>query len=147
MVDNQLMATLTEQLSQRAGSDPVMAMLLQQMTSPSPGEAGDELADLQLRLDRATRKIERLRAELVAANAMAAYVARVLGACEHCWGLDQFCRSCLGRGQPGSQPPDADALIDWVSPALRRAGLATITEAAARSGPPSQEQGADHATV
>jgi hypothetical protein len=148
MVNDQLTAALTEQLSQQAGSDPIMAMLLQQMTSTPPAEANEELAELRSRLERAIRKIERLGAELAAANAMAAYVARVLGACERCWGMDQFCRGCLGRGHPGSSPPDVGALIDWVSPALQRAGLTTIPRASDETGPTLREQeGGHHAAV
>ena len=148
MVNDQLTAALTEQLSQQAGSDPIMTMLLQQMASTPPAEADKELTELRSRLERATRKIERLRAELVAANTMAAYVARVLGACEQCWGMDQFCRGCLGRGRPGSSQPDVGALIDWVSPALQRAGLATITRASDEAGLASQEQeGGHHAAI
>ena len=148
MVNEQLTAALTEQLSQQAGSDPIMAMLLQQMANTPPAEADEELIELRSRLERAARKIERLRAELSAANAMAAYVARVLGACERCWGMDQFCRGCLGRGRPGSSQPDVGTLIDWVSPALRRAGLTTITRASDETGPTSQEEeGGPHAAL
>ena len=148
MVNDQLTAALTEQLSQQAGSDPTMAMLLQQMASTPPDGADEELAELRSRLERSGRKIERLRAELAAANAMAAYVARVLGACERCWGMDQFCRGCLGRGHPGSSQPDVGTLIDWVSPALQRAGLPTITLASDQTRAASEEQeGGHHAVV
>ena len=146
-MDNQLTTALTEQLSRQAGSDPIMAMLLQQMTSTPPAETDEELTELRSRLERATRQVERLRGELAAANAMAAYVARVLGACERCWGMDRFCRGCLGRGQPGSSQPDVGALIDWVSPALQRAGLATIARASDETGPVSQERGGGHHAV
>jgi hypothetical protein len=132
MGNAQLTAALTEQLSRQAASDPVMAMLLEQMTSVSqqePDEPDRKATELRSQLTQANRKIERLRAELAAANAMAAYVARVLGACERCWGLNQFCRACLGRGRPGSADPDTDALTNWIAPALRRAGLVTTAGA------------------
>lgn len=116
-------ALLTERLSERSAHDPLAALLLQQLsTQAESAEAAD--ADLtDRRLERARRTITRLRSELAAANAMAAHVGRVVGACPACWGLDQFCRQCLGAGTPGSQQPDSEALVAWITPALHRDGL------------------------
>jgi hypothetical protein len=148
MINNELTAALSEQLSQQAGTDPIMAMLLQQMASTPSAGIEEEQAELRSRAERMTRKIERMRAELAAANAMAVYVARVLGACQRCWGLDQFCRGCLGRGRPGSAQPDVPALIDWVSPALQRAGFRAVALAAEQTGSPVDEsEGENHAAI
>lgn len=122
-MDPNMSALLTEQLSERASQDPLAAMLLQQITQTSEAHESGDPDLLDRKLARAKRTIAVLRNEISAANAMAGYVARVLGACPACWGLDHFCRQCLGSGTPGSQDPDIDALVDWISPALHRAGL------------------------
>ncbi len=74
-----------------------------------------------------------LRKELAAANLMVRHVSRVLGTCPACWGLNKFCRTCLGNGGPGTHPVDIDALISWITPALECAGL-IITRARVASG-------------
>jgi hypothetical protein len=42
-------------------------------------------------------------------------VASAVGACR-CWGCDDACASCAGRGAPGWQPPHADAFALCVAP-------------------------------
>lgn len=116
---------LTEQLGERATRDPFAALLLQQLTSQAETVEDPDAPDP--RLERAARTIARLRAELAAANTMATQVARVLGACTACWGLDRFCGRCRGAGAPGSHTPDIDALVDWIGPALRRGGISLST--------------------
>ena len=107
--------------------DPLMSMLLQQMAARQEADGTpDEVERLKARLQRAGRLIERLREEAAAANEMASFVARVLGACPRCWGLDRFCRECLGAGTPGSRAPEVADLLDWVGPALQRAGFTTV---------------------
>lgn len=122
-VDPNMTALLAEQLSERAVHDPLAAMLLQQLNQTNESDNVEDPDLLNRKLARAGRIIAALRNEISAANTMAAHVARVLGACPVCWGLDHFCRQCLGSGTPGSQDPDIDALVEWISPALHRAGL------------------------
>ena len=137
-MDPNMTSLLTEQLSERAARDPFAALLLQQLSRQSESVEGGGQDVLERRLERASRAITRLRSELTAANAMAAHVARVLGACPACWGLDRFCRRCLGAGTPGSDEPDINALIDWVAPALHRAGVtvSTLRPAVEQTGRP-----------
>jgi hypothetical protein len=47
-------------------------------------------------------------------------LAAALGACPVCWGEDQRCRECRGRGAPGAFPPDKRAFSDFVAPTIRR---------------------------
>ncbi len=115
-------ALLSEQLAGQADRDPLTALLLSQLARAEDASP-DEADILRKRLARATRTVERLRTELAAADRMAEHVARVLGACPACWGLDHFCRRCSGSGRPGSQQPDVDALLSWITPALQRAGI------------------------
>jgi hypothetical protein len=122
-VDPQLTKLLVDRL-QDGASDPLHTLLLQQLAAPAD-DAEEELAQLRRRLSAAKRTVEQLKSEVIAANAMAEFVARLLGACPACWGLDRFCRRCLGSGAPGSSEPDVVQLVDWISPALHRAGLTT----------------------
>jgi hypothetical protein len=50
-------------------------------------------------------------------------VAAIVGACPRCLGDDAACAHCEGEGQPGYRAPDRTALLEWVAPALHRAGL------------------------
>jgi hypothetical protein len=120
------MADMTPGALLEQTDDPIMKLLLQQMLTRQE-EATDDDTEARLRahLRKATRLVQDLRAEAAAANEMVAFVARVLGACVRCWGLDRFCRECLGAGVPGSRDLDATALLDWVGPALIRAGVVT----------------------
>lgn len=122
---------LSEQLAQQAAHDPLTALLLAQLTSSAEAEGPDGLDELEHRLEVVTRANRRLQEELRAANAMATHVARLLGACPACWGLDTFCRQCLGNGIPGSSEPDHASLVHWITPALDRAGLTISAQSAA----------------
>lgn len=67
-------------------------------------------------------------------------LALALGACPACWGEDESCRLCRGRGQPGFLAPDTDAFVRIVAPVLQRwpqAGLlsARATTLHAAAGP------------
>jgi hypothetical protein len=124
-VNPALSAMLTEQLTERAATDPLAALMLTQLNQP---EAPEEPAQVDQSLNRAIRTISRLQDEVTAANAMAVQVARVIGACSGCWGLDPLCRQCFGVGTPGSQPPDREALLNWLGPALSRAGIISTSD-------------------
>ncbi|WP_426514232.1 hypothetical protein ACPPVO_28570 [Dactylosporangium sp. McL0621] len=141
-MDDQLKAMLDATM-QRAGDDPLMAMLMQQMAAArTTTEADDEVPQLRKRLAQAQRIIARQRATADAADQMAAFVARVFGACPACWGLNRFCSVCLGDGGPGTRDLDPHELLEWVGPALRRAGLTTTptTSEAAAERPGETDQ-------
>jgi hypothetical protein len=124
-MDPKVTALLTEQLSERAAHDPFAALMLSQLSQQHESTEPDPVPDQAL--ERAIRTINKLRADLAAANKMATQVAQVIGACPACWGLDLLCRQCHGSGTPGSRMPDVDALFDWLGPAISRAGLVTAT--------------------
>jgi hypothetical protein len=133
-VNDQLAQALTQAL-QGEEADPVQALLIQQLAQSADEDADLDAADLHEQLARCRRTVQRLGAEVAAANAMTEWVAQALGACPACWGLDRFCRRCLGAGLPGSSEPDAERLVEWVTPALARSGLTVIPI------PPSDQPG------
>lgn len=116
-------ALLMRQLSERAGHDPVAGLLLARLQSAEATGEPDALTVLERRFDAALRANQKLREALVAANEMTAWVAQLTGACSQCWGIAPGCANCAGRGGPGYDLPEVDDLVDWIAPALRRAGL------------------------
>ncbi|MEL7197794.1 MAG: hypothetical protein AAGL10_05700 [Pseudomonadota bacterium] len=55
--------------------------------------------------------------DLVAVNDT---LASALGACRYCWGGDDNCAACSGKGKPGSLMPDAQLFRELVVPAVKR---------------------------
>jgi hypothetical protein len=145
-MDPAMTTLLTERLGERASQDPLAAMLLQhfQRSVEEDDHEGAGIDELRRKLESATGALDRLRTELSAANAMATHVAKVLGACSSCWGLNLVCPRCLGSGGPGSQPPDINALVNWITPALHRAGL-TTTKRSATQPETDHPEGASYA--
>ncbi|WP_380785938.1 hypothetical protein [Sphingomonas sp. R86521] len=103
-----------------ADEDPRVAMMMKLMqsqqapsTEDKPDERDDLIADLSERLDAAeTRlvKMTRVARQLHDANAVAmgrlGRLAAALGACGLCWGDDDLCPGCRGRGGVGMVRPD-----------------------------------------
>lgn len=85
----------------------------------------DALAQSEAREDKLRRIARRLSAELDQAQGLLADLAGAFGACGLCWGDDDRCRSCRGRGKPGRFAPD---------PALRLRFFAQRLELPAASG-------------
>lgn len=61
-------------------------------------------------------RLARLQRRLRAAAAVLRRAAELLGACPACLGLEPGCRTCRGRGRPGSAPTEARALAIWLAP-------------------------------
>jgi hypothetical protein len=64
--------------------------------------------------------LERLYAEVENLRARSRRLADALGACPRCWGEDELCPICHGRGHPGGRPPDGELFAEVVEPAWRR---------------------------
>jgi hypothetical protein len=119
---------LMEQVTQRLGGsqDPLIGALLTSMMqgrSEEAEHAAESTRDADALLARCKVKMRRLRQDLDAANSMLHTISNVFGACELCWGEDNSCPRCHGRGHPGSSVPIHDEMLRWVEPALSRAGL------------------------
>jgi hypothetical protein len=79
--------------------------------------------DYEREMLRLKRIIARLKQSLASADVMARYIADIFGACPACWGLNQVCPHCHGKGKPGYANPDMEELRAWVEPALKKGGL------------------------
>jgi len=122
--DMQHLATM---LAERV-SDPIAAAVIGSMlTQRGTGGAGSGSHERELQ--QAHGEVQRLRAALSAADAMAAYVADTFGACPACWGLNRFCSRCHGHGTPGRAEPNGEVLLAWVEPAITRLGLQLVPAA------------------
>lgn len=125
-------AAMLRQLAERATHDPLAGLLLARLQAGGAEVEPDPIEVLERRFEAALRANQRLREALVAANEMSGWIARLVGACPHCWGLVPECLTCAGRGGPGHERPAVGELVDWLAPALRRAGLTLAREAEAR---------------
>src|SRR5204863_5798 len=68
------------------------------------------------RIDRMKRQGRRLYEEHQNVTARLADLAAALGACGLCWGEDEFCPSCRGRGRPGMVRPDPELRARLLGP-------------------------------
>jgi hypothetical protein len=98
------------------GDDPIAEQVvaaLRQRESQVVEEPQDdgEVADV----------LERLYDELELLRRRSGLLADALGACQRCFGEDDYCPTCHGRGRPGGRRPDPSLFADFVLPAVDRA--------------------------
>jgi hypothetical protein len=110
-------------------TNPQLAMLAQLMQartivpqqvpddlSAEVADLANRLADAEDRLDRMKRQGRRLYEAHQSVTARLADLAAALGACGICWGEDEFCPSCRGRGRPGMVRPDPELRARLLGP-------------------------------
>ena len=110
-------------------TNPQLAMLAQLMQARTivpqqvPEDLSAEVADLANRLADAEDRLERMKRQgrrLYEAHQgvteRLADLAAALGACGMCWGEDEFCPSCRGRGRPGMVRPDPELRARLLGP-------------------------------
>ena len=118
-------------------SNPQLAMLAQMIQArtivPSPGseylsdevvELADRLADAEARIEAMKRQARRLFEAHRGASERLADLAAALGACGLCWGEDDYCPSCRGRGRPGMVRPDPELRARLLGPPRPRSTTA-----------------------
>lgn len=115
----------------QSGADPLTTMLVSQALAARNAPAAEPEADdddeaRDRELVKLRRSLARARQALASADVMARYVAESFGTCPKCWGLNQLCAHCGGKGGPGYADPDVETLRQWVEPALRKAGFAVV---------------------
>jgi len=106
--------------------DPSLAAAFTSMLRKPNEEERRPGPTTQEQLQQAVEQIRQLRQDLAAADAMLKYIADVFGTCPACWGQNQQCVRCGGRGQPGSRVPLEEELLAWVRPAFRRLHLQVV---------------------
>jgi hypothetical protein len=114
--------SMADLVEQQLGDDPaaatVAAMLRQREAAASQKDDDDE-ADA-VGDPEAARLLERLYAENDALRQRNRALADALGACPRCWGDDELCPVCRGRGVAGGRIPDGELFDRYVEPAWRR---------------------------
>lgn len=98
----------------------------------APALEDPEIADL----------LTRLYEELEVLRTRSDRLADALGACRRCFGDDELCPVCHGRGSPGGRAPDLALFAEIVAPAHARA---TLTFAAEDDRPRTPARRATHA--
>jgi len=102
-------------------TNPQLAMIAQLMQArtivpePVSNDLTDEVLRLAERLAEAEAKNEAMKRQARrlfeahrGASEKLAELAAALGACGLCWGEDELCPSCRGRGRPGMVRPDLE---------------------------------------
>jgi hypothetical protein len=116
--------SLPDVLERSLGDDPLAAPLASALrqreaavaASAEEAEPGEDLEP------EVADVLERLYAELEGLRERNELFAAALGACPRCFGDDELCPVCNGRGRPGGREPDRTLFAELVRPALRRAG-------------------------
>lgn len=98
----------------------------------APGGARDDKGKARL-----VQHVRRLQAEHERMQARLDALAEALGAC-YCWGEDEGCRGCSGKGVPGALPADPERFDEFVLPLLIRIGL--VSEDGAPVSPRTNDQ-------
>ena len=116
------------QLATQVGVSPQSiekAMLVKRLLDSTSGPEGGKIDGGKAKL---IQHIRRLQSSHEAMQARLDALAEALGAC-YCWGEDETCRGCHGKGVPGALPADPDRFDEFVLPLLIRTGLVTEDDA------------------
>jgi hypothetical protein len=105
-------------VTERSASDPMLAMMMQMMNSRRSEEPPENRR--RERVERVRSHLGELRSALASAHGLLDDIADALGACDVCWGSDERCRECRGRGTPGWRMPDEELFAELVAPAVKR---------------------------
>jgi len=121
-------------LAEQSASNPALAMMMQLMAArPGAGQSGSEPGDdvapstKRQRVERMRAHLHELRASLDSAHGLLDDLAAALGACAACWGGEDACPACRGRGAPGWRTPDAELYDELVAPAVKRRTRPNLT--------------------
>jgi hypothetical protein len=111
-------------------TNPQLAMLAQMMQARAivPQEASEDLsaevaelanrlAEAETRIETMKRQARRLYDDHRCVTGRLADLAAALGACGMCWGEDDHCPTCRGRGRPGMVRPDLEIRARLLGPA------------------------------
>ncbi len=130
-------SNLLETLVDRMGAgDPESrrrAQLFSALISRDRAEAREKRVRRKRR-QRVKQKILQIQREHRALAERNEALAAALGACPNCWGEIAGCRTCRGRGTPGSMPLDEAAFTAFVTPVLKTLGLVQTEDSSSQPG-------------
>ncbi len=120
--------SLTEMLDNLGVDNPQLRLVAEMMDNQKPERAGRPSSEKKLakkkqalmRIEKLIQENRELREENHVVRERLELLATSLGACPDCWGEDQACPICQGRGTPGSFMPARDAFVGYVLPAVRK---------------------------
>ncbi|MGB7292643.1 MAG: hypothetical protein WBD99_10765 [Thermodesulfobacteriota bacterium] len=107
-------------LNQMGINDPRLQMIAEFMRRQSPPQAENApTEERQAKIKRIVARYEQLKHENMILMERNDILASALGACPDCWGEDEGCEMCEGKGVPGAYIPDRDAFVQYVLPSVR----------------------------
>jgi len=116
---------LLDMLQNQDSLSPKAQMLLKIMSANQPDH--DDVIDIEPKEDephkgykRLRHKIYVLQNELDEAQEMLDVLAESIGCCPVCFGGQDDCRECHGRGISGWKKPDPELFSHFIVPAIRR---------------------------
>jgi hypothetical protein len=115
--------SVADVVEQSLGDDPLagpLAAALRQREAAAAGQEQSEPAGGSDDDAEVADVIQRLYAEVEMLRGRNRLVSDALGACPRCFGEDELCPVCRGRGRPGGRQPNPALFAELVEPAVRR---------------------------
>jgi hypothetical protein len=140
-MDNENQLHLLQEMLNKAGNnDPVIQQLPGQQNVPEPKKGKQKeiskevIRCLRIQNKKLLEQVESLKNKLKSGHAdttqitnKLSYLTRLnnelseaLGSCDKCWGDDQGCMNCYGKGSPGWRPVNKRLFYLYVLPTLER---------------------------
>jgi len=119
------MVNLLDQIGVTDPRIPVIAEFMKlQMDEKSDNQSSEKTSIKKKKVmaifSEIVRKNDELRSDNELLVAKFDIVASALGACPLCWGEDEACEKCQGKGRPGEYKPDIEAFRKFVLPVVKR---------------------------
>lgn len=127
MQSNPLYQQLFEQVVAERPELAQYKELFNQPQNSQSNEASDIQKDLLSRLKKTINTAKRLQEDLEEAFDELDDLAKALGACD-CWGRDNRCPSCKGKGEPGYFKPEKELFNELILPALKQVDWLEVTQ-------------------
>jgi hypothetical protein len=103
--------------------------LFQQATNNNENDASDSrVQELEAKLRKLSAITKRLKQDLDYALDDLDNLAKALGACDACWGEDNRCPSCRGKGKSGFFQPEQELFDRLILPAVKEATRADVKQ-------------------
>lgn len=113
------MADMFEQMGLM--TDPRLRMIAEFMKTQNNARAEpDRDEERQAKLERAAARYRETKQQNRILADRIDVLAAALGACPACWGENDDCEMCSGKGVAGFYLPEKDAFVNYVLPAVRR---------------------------